>query len=84
MKVPCRSISEKEDVLNNARIIADALKLYSKYEKIIDLIETCNMNIDSVYNLLYINAAEIELNNENHMEVLCKLIKEGKVKGYEK
>lgn len=65
------------------KAVNDALAKYGKYEKLIDLIESSNMNIDSVYNLLYIHAAEIDLNDENHIEMLNKLIKEGKVKGYD-
>ena len=84
MRVPCRSIYDKKNMLSNAKNIVDALKLYCKYEKIIDLIETCKFDVDAVCNLIYINGAEIDLAAENNLEVINELFKEGKVKGYDK
>ena len=55
-----------------------------QYEKIIQLIETANMDIDSVLNLLYIHANEIDKCDENREELINKLFKEGNIKGYDK
>ena len=83
-RVPYRSVSEKKNILSNAKIIADALKLYGKYEKLINLMEVGNFDIDSVCNLIYIQAETIDYNDYVKIEEINKLYKGGKIKGYDK
>lgn len=83
-RVPYRSVSEKKNILSNTKIIVDALKLYGKYEKLINLMETCNFDIDSVCNLIYIQAETIDVKDYYTTEKINELYKEGKIKGYDK
>lgn len=83
-RVPYRSVSEKKNILSNAKIIADALKLYGKYEKLINLMEVGNFDIDSVCNLIYIQAETIDQKDKSKEDLINKLFMEGKVKGYDK
>lgn len=55
---------------------------YDKYKDLIDLIETLNLDIDSVINLIYIHADSIDQKDYAKIDLMNKLFEEGKVKGY--
>lgn len=57
---------------------------YDKYKDLINMIETLNLDIDSVINLIYIQAETIDVKNYAKEDLINKLYKEGKIKGYEK
>lgn len=58
---------------------------YDKYKDLIDMIETLNLDIDSVINLIYIHAADsIDVKDYAKIDLMNKLFEEGKVKGYDR
>lgn len=58
---------------------------YDKYKDLIDMIETLNLDIDSVINLIYIHAADsIDQKDYTKIDLMNKLFEEGKVKGYDR
>ena len=60
-------------------------ELYDKYKDLIDMIETLNLDIDSVINLIHIHAADsIDQKDNTKIDLINKLFEEEKVKGYDR
>lgn len=57
---------------------------YDKYKDLIDMIETLNLDIDSVINLIHIHADSIDQKDNTKIDLINKLFEEGKVKGYDR